>query len=144
LLIERPLSVRAAVDFAEFAARLEAAPFQNSSQVELPAGFPGLTCMPLVIVAAAAASATKALSTAASAARRVGLRLCLVDLQGAASEFRSIQSGYCPIGFRCIGHFDEAEAAGASGFAVGDNADFLDCAMRLKQAAQLWFGGAVR
>jgi hypothetical protein len=115
LLIERPLSVRAAVDFAEFAARLEAAPFQNSSQVELPAGFPGLTCMPLVIVAAAAASATKALSTAASAAaRRVGLRLCLVDLQGAASEFRSIQSGYCLIGFRCIGHFDEAEAAGAS------------------------------
>src|ERR1039458_6784894 len=143
-LIERPLSgYKPPLILRRSRRGWKSRPFKTSRE-PLPAGFAGLTRVPLVIVAAAAASATEALSTASAAARRVGLRFRFVDLQGAAAEFGSIQRRYRLVRFRRIGHLDEAEAAGAAGFAVGDNADFLDCAMRLKQAAQLWFGGAVR
>jgi len=89
--------------------------------------------MSLIIVAASTASTAKALSTAA--ARRIGLWLGLVDLQSAAAKLRSIQSRYRLVSFRCIGHFDKAEAAGSAGFAVRYDADFLDRAMSFKQAA---------
>src|ERR1700683_980341 len=98
----------------------------------LPAGFAGLARVPLIIVATAASPATEALS---AATRSVGLWFGFVDLQRAAANFGSIQRRDRLVGLRRIGHLNKGEAAGASGFAVRDNAAALDCAMRFKQAA---------
>src|ERR1022692_1396533 len=94
-----------------------------------------------LIVVAAAASTAKTLSS--STARRIGLRLRLVNLQRATAKLSSIQCCDSFIRFRRIGHLDKGEAPGAAGFTVRNNADTLDCAMRLEQAAKLGFRGAV-
>src|ERR1700722_6042640 len=109
----------------------------------LPARFAWLACVPLIIVTTAASPAAKPLSAAPSAARRVGFRLCFVDLERATSKVGSIQCSDRFIGLTGIGHLDKSEAAGAASFAVGNNADAFDRAMRLKQSAKLWFGGGV-
>jgi hypothetical protein len=124
---------------------LEAAPLQNwhgkagpftGPRVELPAGFPGLARVALIIVATAAASATEALAApTASAPGSISLWLRFVDLKGAPAEFRSVQCRDRLVGFRRIRHLDKAEAASAASFTVGDDTDAFDCAMRFKQAA---------
>lgn len=98
--------------------------------------------MALVVVATTTASAAKALATPA-AARRIGLRFSLVDLQRAATQFLAIQCCDCLVGFGWIFHFNKGEAPRAAGFAVRNYADFLDCAVRLKYTAQFRFGCAV-
>jgi hypothetical protein len=109
----------------------------------LPARFPGLACVALIVVASTSPATAKTLPTAA-AARRIGLRFSLINLQRAASKIGAVQGGDRLIGFAGVGHLDESKASRASGFAVSDNADALHGAMRLEQAAKLWLGGAVR
>jgi hypothetical protein len=98
----------------------------------------------LIVVATVAAATAEALPTAAAAARGICFGLGFVDLQCPAAKLFSIQGRDCLIGFAGICHFDEGESAGATGFAIGYDAYALDCAMRLKQAAEFRFGGAVR
>jgi len=104
----------------------------------------------LVIVASTAAARTSATASgtataaAGSAGSAVGLGTGFVDIQCAAAEFFSVQSGNSFLGFGGVGHFYEGESARASGVTVGDQADLIDLAMWLKQSAQFRFGGAVR
>jgi hypothetical protein len=95
--------------------------------------------MALIIVAAATATA-EALSAAAG---RTSFWFGLVDFQSPPAQLGSIQRGNRLVGCSGIGHLDKGEAAGTARFAIRDNADPLHCAMRLKQAAKLWFRGAV-
>src|SRR5579864_4473497 len=97
----------------------------------LPAGFPGLARVPLIVVAASTAASAKPFTTAASA-RRISLWLRLVDLQCAAAKIGAIQCGNGFVGFAGVRHLDESEAAGTSGFAVRDNAHALHGAVSLK------------
>src|ERR1022692_4174203 len=109
----------------------------------LPAGLAGLARVALVVVATAATSAAKTFSTTA-AAWSIRLWFCFVDLQCSAAQFRAIQGSDRLVGFCRIGHFHKGKAPRTAGFTVRNDADLLDCAMRLKHAAQLGFRGAVR
>jgi hypothetical protein len=99
--------------------------------------------MPLVVVASTSASAatTKALPTAALGA--VGLGLSLVDLQRTPAEVSAVQRGNGFVGLAGVGHFNEGEAAGASGLAVGDDTDFFNRSVRFENASQFGLGSAV-
>src|SRR5579863_2710142 len=97
----------------------------------LPAGFPGLARVPLIVVAASTAATAKPFSAAASA-RRISLWLRLVDLQCAAAKVGAIQCSHGFVRFAGVRHLNESEAAGASGFAVGNNAYTLHGAVSLK------------
>jgi hypothetical protein len=45
---------------------------------------------------------------------------------------------------KSLSAFDKGEAARAAGFAIRNNADALDCSVRLEYAAQFRLGGAMR
>jgi hypothetical protein len=103
----------------------------------------------LIIVASTATTARP--STAAgtsttagtSAGTAVGLGTRLIDIQRAAAKLFAIQSCDGFLGFRSIGHFDKCKSSGPSSVTIGDQADLIDFAMRLKQRAQFRFRGAV-
>jgi hypothetical protein len=123
--------------------RLISSQFFRAKVAPLPAGFAGLACVTLIVVATSATASAKALSTASATARRIRLWFRFIDLQGTAGQFSSVQGRDRLVGFRRIGHFHKGETASTASFAIGHNADLFDCAMRFKQSAQLWFGGAV-
>jgi hypothetical protein len=83
-------------------------------------------------------------TAAGSAGTAIGLGPGFVDIQCAAAEFFPIQSRDGFLGFRGVGHFYECESSRASGIAVGNQADLINFAVRLKQGSQLCFRGAVR
>jgi hypothetical protein len=127
-------------------------PFNRASQQTLlkrrlikvlPAGFTWLSCMALIVVAAASAASAESLSPTA-ATRTVGLRLRLIDFQRASTKLRAVQRGHRFIGLSRVRHLDEREAAGAAGFAVCNNANPLDRSVRFENSAKFGFGGAVR
>jgi hypothetical protein len=98
----------------------------------------------IVVPTSTASASSKPLSaTSTAAARRIRLGLRLVDFQGATSKVGPVQCRNSLIGFAGIGHLDKSKAAGSAGFAVRDNTDALDCAVRLKQSAKLWLGSAM-
>jgi hypothetical protein len=99
--------------------------------------------MALVVVASATATARTSTTAAAGSAgtAAIGLGARFVDVQCATAELFSIQSRD---GFLGFGDFYECKSARASGVTVGDQADLIDFAMRLKQGPQFRFGGAVR
>src|SRR5258708_19340984 len=104
----------------------------------LPAGFPGLAGVPLIVVATApAAAATESFSTASAAARRIGLWFCFVDLQGPAGQLSSIQGRNPLLGPGRFRHFDKREPARPSGFALGDPPDLVARAIPLPQPSHL-------
>jgi hypothetical protein len=104
----------------------------------------------LVVVASAAATtgtsttAGTATTAAGSAGTAIGLGTRFVDIQSPPAELFPVQSRDGFLGFAGIGHFYEGKAARASGVTVGDQADLIDFAMRLKQCPQFRFRGAVR
>jgi hypothetical protein len=89
------------------------------------------------IIIPSAAAATETLSTPSAAPGTVGLRLRLIDGQGAASQFGSVQGRDGFVGFAGIRHFDKGKAARTPGFSISDNADFLNVAVRREYRAQL-------
>ena len=89
--------------------------------------------MTLVVIASTSAASTKALSASLGS---VGLGLSFVDFQGTSSEITSVQSSDGFVGFNGIGHFYKSEAPGATGLAIGYDADLLDRAMRFENASQ--------
>jgi hypothetical protein len=111
----------------------------------LPAWLARLACVTLIVIATtAAAAAAETLSPASATAWRIGFGFRFVNLQRATSQVCAIQGGDRLVGFSGISHFDKSKAAGAAGFTVRNNADTLDCAVRLKQATKLGLGSAVR
>jgi len=124
---------------------------RNQPSRLLPTWFARLAGMALVVVASTTATArtstpTAGTATAAagSAGTAVGLGTRFVDIQCAAAKLFSIQSRDGFLGFCGIGHFYEGESARTAGVTVGDQADLIDFAMRLKQGPQFRFRGAVR
>src|SRR5688572_1915443 len=91
--------------------------------------------------AATTAAAAIAATAAAAATATLGLVLRLVDLQRTTAHVLTVQ-GLDRAGRVGTGHFDEAEATGAAGLAIVDQADGLDGAMLVEQGAHLGFIGA--
>ncbi len=77
----------------------------------------------------------------ATTAAAVFARLGFVDLEVSPHVVLAVEGG----DGRATGifslHFDEAEAAGASGFAIGDEVDFFHCAVGFEECANIAFGG---
>jgi hypothetical protein len=87
---------------------------------------------------------TAAGSTAATEpAAALGLGTGLVDVEGAATEFFSVQGRNRLLRFSGIRHFDESKSARSAGVPVSDNTYLIDFSVGLKQRAQLGFGCAV-
>src|SRR5580700_2623236 len=100
-----------------------------------PASFvPRSEAQCLVAATAAATTAATAATVAATALTRLGL----VDLQAATLEVGAVQRRHGAGGIG-IGHFHEAEAAGTTGLAIGDQRDLLDRTMLLEQGADRLF-----
>jgi hypothetical protein len=94
--------------------------------------------------AKASASATTETSSTTASPGTVRLRLRLIDLQRSSPQLGSVQGGNGFFGFAGVSHFHERKAARATGFPVGDQADFFHGSVGLEKAAELGFGGAVR
>src|ERR1700691_3659792 len=114
----------------------------------LPARFPWLSRVSLIIIAppsAAAPPPAKLLSTTptttAPGTIRLGLRF--VDLQRASAQFRSVQRRNRFIRFGGIRHFHKSKSPGASGFPVSYDADFFHRTMSFENGSQLGLGCAV-
>jgi hypothetical protein len=95
----------------------------------------------LLATAAAPASAIAATvsTTTASSVRAAGFGLGprFIDLQISTAEILAVESRDGFGGFIVIWHFDETEAASASGFAVSSNMDARELAERLKERAKI-------
>jgi hypothetical protein len=105
--------------------------------------------MTLVVIAPTAATARTsttagAPAAAGSAGTAIGFGARLVDIQCASAEFFPVQSRNGFLGFAGIGHFYERETSRTASVTVGDQADLIDFAMRLKQGPQFCFRSAVR
>jgi hypothetical protein len=105
--------------------------------------------MALIVVPSAAAAtrtstAAGTASASGSAGAAIGLGTRFVDIQCPTAEFFSVQSRDGFLGFASISHFHKGKSARTSGVTVGDHADLIDFAMRLKQGPQFRFRGAVR
>jgi hypothetical protein len=105
--------------------------------------------MALVVVASTAsatrtpAAAGTSTATRPSAGTAIGLGARFVDVQRAAAKLFAVQSRNGFLGFGSIRHFYECKSSGPSGVTIGDQADLIDFAVRLKQRAQFRFRGAV-
>src|SRR3984885_2914982 len=96
-----------------------------------------ITAAASTLSAAAPAATTRAARTAAG----FRFRASFVYLQIAATDVFAVES--CN-GFGCfgvIGHFDETEAARASGFAIGGDVDAGELAEGLEERAEIVGGG---
>ena len=106
--------------------------------------------MALIVIASTSATAGTSTATGAPAAAwsagtaAISLGTGFVDVQRSSAEFFSVQRRYSFLGFAGIGHFYKRKSARASSVTIGDQADLIDFAMRLKQCPQFRFGGAVR
>src|ERR1700733_7992367 len=118
---------------------------------ELPARFPRLARIATIVVApTSAAPATKTFTSAsttksftAAAPWTIGLWLGLIDGQGAATKFGSVQRRNRLVGLSGIGHFHERDTSRASGIAIRHQADLVHRAVWLKDTSQFSFGRAV-
>jgi hypothetical protein len=108
---------------------------------ELPARFARLPWMTAIIIApTTATTATKTLasaSTTATAPGTVSFGLGLIDGQGPSAQIGPIERSDRLVGLVGIGHFDEAEAAGATRIPIGDERDLFYRAMCLEDIPQL-------
>jgi hypothetical protein len=126
----------------------------RNQRMLLPAWFARLAGVALVVIASTASAAGTATAAGTSTARTstatgsagtaVGFGTRLVDIQCAAAEFFSVQRCNGFLGFAGIRHFDKCKSPRTAGVTIGDQADLIDFAVRLKQRAQFRFRGAVR
>src|SRR5690606_22104885 len=93
---------------------------------------------------AATAAVAAATATAAEAAAAAGLLARLVDDQAAACERVAVQSANGGLRRLVGGHRDEAEAARAAGFAIGDDLGIDDFTVIAEKLRQLRVGRAPR
>src|SRR5689334_15588254 len=94
--------------------------------------------------AVAPLAAAIAAVTAAVAARTAAFSLGtgFVDVERTTVELRAVQSGNGAIGFVVDAHLYEAEASRATGVAIGDYADPVDCPVRFKNGSDCVFGSS--
>jgi hypothetical protein len=125
----------------------------RNQRMLLPAWFARLAGVALVVIASttaagtatAAGTSTARTSTATgSAGTAVGFGTRLVDIQCAAAEFFAVQRCNGFLGFAGIRHFDKCKSPRTASVTIGDQADLIDFAVRLKQRAQFRFRGTVR
>jgi hypothetical protein len=126
----------------------------RNQRMLLPAWFARLAGVALVVIASTASAAGTATAAGTSTARTstatgsagtaVGFGTRLVDIQCAAAEFFSVQRCNGFLGFAGIRHFDKCKSPRTAGVTIGDQADLIDFAVRLKQGTQFRFRGAVR
>jgi len=90
------------------------------------------------VTAIAAASATTAETTAASA---VVLGPSFVDIDGASTELAAVECGDGFFAIFIAVHFDEAKATGASGIAIGHDADTVDLTVAFENLPEFVFTG---
>ena len=95
----------------------------------------------------AAASARQASVTARTAAavsaRRALALLSFIDLERATLELGAIERLHGATGID-IRHLDEAKAAQATGFAIGDQGNFIDGTVLRKESTDSVIGGRER
>jgi hypothetical protein len=120
--------------FSPFLALGGAAFDEFSKSKQLPARLPRLTGVAAIVLPSTATASSEPLP-ASPGTIRLGLRL--VDGQGTASEFGSVQRRDSLISIGGIGHFDKAEASRAAGVPVGDNSDSFHISVRLENGSQL-------
>ncbi len=107
--------------------------------LHLPAGFPRLTSVALVVVASTTATGTATATTGTSATEAaavsptIGFGTGFVDVQCAAAQLLAIQGGDGFFSLGGIRHFDESESARTACVALGDDADLRDGSVGLKQ-----------
>jgi len=100
-----------------------------------------------VATAATAAAAGTAISTiatpttAATASAALGLGTCLIDVDRAPANLRTVQTRNRLFPVFIAGHLHESEAAGAAGVAVGHDAYPVDLSVRFKKLPQFLFVG---
>jgi hypothetical protein len=104
----------------------------------LPAATPAAaaTTVPTAVPASAAAFASTA-----TAAGMFGFWARFIHIQRASANLRAVQRGDCLIALFVIGHFDEAEAAGAASLAVGHNADPIYRTEGFENLPEIFFRG---
>jgi hypothetical protein len=92
---------------------------------------------------AASESAGPATSEATTAAaRRLGTRF--VDIQGATTEFFSVQGCDSLVSFSGIRHLHKCESPGAAGVPIRHHTHLVNFSVWFKEGAQFGFGCAVR
>lgn len=91
------------------------------------------TCLPARVPALASA-------VAAGPARAFCLWPGFIDVQRPTIEFPPIESGNCLVAITVVAHFDEAEASGATSFAIGYNVHTIDRAVGFKHGSNRIFG----
>src|SRR5258707_1040179 len=113
---------------------------------DLPARFPWLACVTLIVIASTTPTAgtTTAAWTSTTEATFVGLGAGFIDVQSAAAKFSTVQRSNCLFSFAGVGHLDKSESSRATCIALGNDAYLLDGAVGFKQRPQLCLGGAVR
>lgn len=88
---------------------------------------------------AAVAAATSTLATAATATGTVALGSSFVDIDLAAADLAAVEGGNGFFAVFGIHHLDKTEATGASGFAIGHDADAVYLSVRLENLTELVF-----
>src|SRR5450755_2336371 len=129
------------VDYLAVPSRILPQPAASTKPEPLPARFPWLPRVALIIIAPASTAPTTTAAkllpptTAPAASRTIRLRLRFVDLQRAPTQLGSIQRRDGLIGFRRICHFDKPETSGASRLTVGHDADFFHRTVSLENGS---------
>jgi hypothetical protein len=90
----------------------------------------------------AAVAVTAVAAATTTATRSGGLRPGLVNSQRATLHVSAVQPRDCLPGCGIVRHLDETEAAGATGFAVGDYLGGFHLAILAKGGAQVFIAGA--
>jgi len=95
--------------------------------------------MPQAAATVAGRASVAACAAAAVSARRALALLCLIDLQRAALEVDAVERLHGATGIG-IGHLDEAEAAQATGLAIGDQGNLIDGAVLREKSTDAIIG----
>jgi hypothetical protein len=105
--------------------------------LDLPAASTAAATTPAPAVASAISATTSAIASATSGV--FSLWAGLVHVKRTSSYLRAVQCGDGLFPVFITGHFHKAESAGASGIAVGHDADPIYLSVRLEHLAQFVF-----
>src|SRR5450759_2347349 len=70
-----------------------------------------------------------------TAARTIGLRTSLVDVQRAAIQFPAVNRGNCLLGFSIVSHLHKPKSSGLSGVTIGTDVDTVYGAVSFKEGS---------
>jgi hypothetical protein len=92
------------------------------------------------VTTAASAISTFVAAIASATSTAFYLRTRFIYIERASANLAAVESGYRFFAFLSICHFDEAEAARASGVTVGHDADAIYLSMSGEELPQFVFG----